>query len=67
MDTRVFGTNLLAINEIRDDRRRLSPEAAEDAYYKRHTPTPADRRVLRIASVVAAVWFGFVTIGFWLH
>jgi hypothetical protein len=40
-------------------------EAVEDAYYKRHMP--ADSRVLRIASVVAAVWFGFVAIGFWLQ
>ena len=67
MDTRFFGTNLLAANEIQDDRRRLSPVAAEDAYYKHHTPTPVDGRVLRIASAIAAAWFGIIVFGFWLQ
>jgi hypothetical protein len=67
MDTRFFGNNLLALNEVRDLRRRLSQGAAENAYYKQHTPAPDDGRVLKIASVVAAVWFGFMAFGLWLQ
>jgi hypothetical protein len=65
MDTRFFGDNLIALNEIQDERRRLSTEATEDAYYKQFTP--ADGRFLRIASVIAGVWFTFSAIGFWLR
>jgi hypothetical protein len=65
MDPRYFGTNLLNLNQNQTDRRRPSGEAAEDAYYKRHTP--AESRIPRIASLAAAVAFGFATIGFWLQ
>ena len=67
MDTRIFASNLTAINKSRDQGRRSSPEALENAHYEKLTPTPADDRVLRIASVMAAVCFGFMTIGLWLQ
>jgi hypothetical protein len=65
MDPRYFGSNLLTLNENQADRRRPSAKAAEDAYYERHTP--AESRIPRIASLAAAVAFGFATIGFWLR
>ena len=67
MDTRYFGNNLIARNQVQKGDYRLPPEAAEDAYYKQHAPAPADGRVLRIGSVAAAVCFGLVTIGSWLR
>ena len=63
MDTRYIGTNLLTLNE-KADRRPLA-KAAEDAYYERHAP--AESRIPRIASVLAAACFGFVTIGYLLQ
>ncbi len=65
MDPRYFGSNLLTLNENQADRRRPSAKAAEDAYYERHTP--AENRIPRIGSVLAAACFGFVTIGYWLQ
>ena len=67
MDTRYFGTNLLTINEVRGDGRRVSTETAEDAYYKRHAPAPAKSGVPGIVSLVVAVCVGFATVGLWPH
>jgi uncharacterized protein YjiS (DUF1127 family) len=44
MDTRYFGGNLTALNEIQADRGRSSEPAAEDAYYRQNMS--ADGRVL---------------------
>src|SRR5260221_13019851 len=63
MDTRFFGNNLIALHDARDGRRHLSIEAGEDAYYRRHAAT--DSRVLKIASAVVTVLFGFAAVGFW--
>lgn len=64
MDTQHVSAALLALHQIRGNRRHVETEAAEDAYYKRHTP--ADSHVPRIASIVAGVAIGFLTIGLWL-
>jgi hypothetical protein len=64
MDTRYFGAHLLTLYENQADRRPLA-KAAEDAYYERHGP--AEGRIPRIASLAAAVVFGFATMGFWLR
>lgn len=50
MDMRLFAGNLSALREIGADRRHIS---AADAYYKQHTP--ADSRVLKVASVATAL------------
>ena len=65
MDTRFFGSNLIALNETHGDHRQLSREGGEDAYYTRYTP--ADGRVRRIAPAIAAGGFGFMAFGFWLQ
>ena len=64
MDTRLLGSNLIALNHAQDGG-RPSMEGGEDAYYSRNAP--ADGRVIRIVSAVAAVCFGFVAIGTWLQ
>jgi hypothetical protein len=66
MDTRVFASSLIALNQINADRRRLSSGARENTYDEWCTPTAMDGRVLRIASAIAAVWFGFALFGTWL-
>jgi hypothetical protein len=67
MDTRIFASSLIALNQINADRRRLSSGAREDTHYEWCTPTAIDGRVLRIASAIAAVWFGFALFGTWLQ
>jgi hypothetical protein len=57
MDTRVFGTSLIASNEIAGDRHRTLPAVDEGAYYA--ALTPKDRRFLRwMAALVAVFVFG---------
>lgn len=63
MDPRYLGGSLMGRNEIESDRHRPWTKAEEDTYYQRHTPT--ESRLLRIASVVAGVSFGFMTMDFW--
>lgn len=65
MDTRYFGTNLLALNDVQDDHRRLGKECGEDAYYKQRAPE--DRFFPKIAPFVVVVGFSLVTVGFWLQ
>lgn len=65
MDIRSFGGSLLAFEETLPDRHRAWTQAEEDAYYLQHAPS--ERRIPRIASVVAAVCLGLVTVGLWLH
>jgi hypothetical protein len=67
MDTRIFASSLMALNEINADRRRLSSRPREDTHYEWCTPTAMDGRVLRIASAIAAVSFGFAVFGAWLQ
>ena len=67
MDTRIFASSLIALNQINADRRRLSSGAWADTDYEWCTPTATDGRVLRIASAIAAVWFGFALFGTWLQ
>jgi hypothetical protein len=55
MDTRFFGTNLIALTEVKGPRRLAKP-AAEDAYYEEYAPR--NGRFFRIAAVVTAAWFG---------
>ena len=38
MDTRYFGSNLLALDKNEAGRRRLWTKAEEEAYYREHTP-----------------------------
>jgi hypothetical protein len=67
MDARIFATSLIVLNENNATRRRLSAAAREDACYEWLTPTPMDRRVSKIACVVAAVSLGFAVFGSWLQ
>jgi len=64
MDTRYFGTNLLALDKNEADLRRRCMEANENAYYQEHTPVEP-RRISRISFVVAGVLIGFATLGLW--
>jgi hypothetical protein len=66
MDTRIFASSLIALNQINADRRRPSSGARENTHDEWCTPTAMDGRVLRIASAIAAVWFGFALFGTWL-
>jgi hypothetical protein len=66
MDPRLLGSNLVARNKILVDRKPLE-EPAEDAYYEQYAPAPVAGHVLRVASVVAAIWIGFEAIGFFLQ
>ena len=64
MDTRYFGSNLLALDKNEAGRRRLWTKAEEDTYYQEHTPVER-RRIPRVGSAVA-VAIGFATIGLWV-
>jgi hypothetical protein len=66
MDTRIFASSLIALNQINADRRRPSSGARENTHDEWCTPTAMDGGVLRIASAIAAVWFGFALFGTWL-
>jgi hypothetical protein len=61
MVTYSLGAALLALNAMQTDRRPTRTEAAEDAYYRYHTPV--ERRVPRALPVVAALFLGFVAAG----
>ena len=65
MDARSFGGALLALDVIGTNRRTPRTEAAEDAYYRKHTPV--DRRTPRMAPVIAVVCVGFIAMGLLLH
>ena len=65
MDTHHLGGVLLALDAVQAKPRRLWTEAAEDAYYARHTPV--ERRIPRIASTIAALCLAVVSMGLWLQ
>jgi hypothetical protein len=64
MDTRYFGSNLLALDQDAVDRRRIWSEAEEDTYYQENTPGK-QRRMPRIGVAIAGVAIGMATLGFW--
>jgi hypothetical protein len=61
MDTYSLGAALLGLDAIQADRGSVRADAAEDAYYRQHTPV--ERRMPRGLPVIAAFFLGFVAAG----
>ena len=64
MDTRYFGSNLLALDRNAAAHRRIWTEAGEDTYYRQHTPGE-QRRIPRFGFVIVGLAVGFLTLGLW--
>jgi hypothetical protein len=65
MDTHSFGAALLGLDAVKTYHGARWTEAAEDAYYRHHTPV--ERRIPRAFPVIAALCLGFVAVGFLLQ
>lgn len=61
MDSQYFGSNLLALNQVQNERRRGWTDAAEHAYYAWHAPV--ERRAPNSLLLLSWSGMGVVAIG----